>query len=467
MAIQLRRMLGLRTIVSTSAGLAFAAMEYNIAAGLVGYVRGSDVWIATLVAGVIVLIVWASFSELNGMFPTAAAIRLYMEKAMDKRIAFTITFAYMLTIILVIAADAFVIGSSMTFFFGGSQWGASLYILVILGLATFVNLRGIKVAGWIQDIATYTVLLVTVAIVLIGFLRHGFTVPANVHLGGSGGHVQNLFEAVALAVFGYSAFEWVTTSAEEVRSPELIPKGMLLALGMLFIVFSAISIGMSHFLTPAELATPYPQLFLAERCLGSTGILIMMVVTALTAVNTFNGGFITASRFIYATAREGNLPTMFSSMNRHAVPYVAVWTLSLSSLVVAVILALTGGWQVLVAVGAVLETMIYAVACYSVWKLRKRLPNQARPFRAPAVRFIAPFGIAVFTVLAVVAAVTVNNRVSIWPLSITLAGLAFSAVYVILVMPKLRRKYEAQQASRRRRRPQPASPNPILTDDGK
>ena len=34
----------------------------------------------------------------------------------------------------------------------------------------------------------------------------------------------------------------------------------------------------------------------------------MAGVTAVTALNTFNGGFITASRFIYGTAREGSLP---------------------------------------------------------------------------------------------------------------------------------------------------------------
>ena len=44
------------------------------------------------------------------MYPTAAAIRLYMKRAMDDRIALTITFTYMTTIVLVIASDAFIVG---------------------------------------------------------------------------------------------------------------------------------------------------------------------------------------------------------------------------------------------------------------------------------------------------------------------------------------------------------------------
>ena len=72
----LRRALGLRTIVSTSAGLAFAAIEYLAIAGLIVYVAGDSAWIAILVAGALMLGVWGFYSELNGMFPTAAAIRL-------------------------------------------------------------------------------------------------------------------------------------------------------------------------------------------------------------------------------------------------------------------------------------------------------------------------------------------------------------------------------------------------------
>ena len=45
------------------------------------------------------------------MYPTAAAIRLYMKRSMDDRAALTITFTYMTTIVLVIASDAFIVGT--------------------------------------------------------------------------------------------------------------------------------------------------------------------------------------------------------------------------------------------------------------------------------------------------------------------------------------------------------------------
>ena len=56
------------------------------------------------------LLAYGFFGELNGLYPTAAAIRLYMKRSMDDRAALTITFTYMTTIVLVIAADAFIVG---------------------------------------------------------------------------------------------------------------------------------------------------------------------------------------------------------------------------------------------------------------------------------------------------------------------------------------------------------------------
>ncbi|HTT86732.1 MAG TPA: hypothetical protein VMF60_05165, partial [Acidimicrobiales bacterium] len=95
----LRRGLGLRSVVSTSAGLAFAALEYLAAAGLVAYVAGDSAWIAVGTAGLLALVAWGCFSELNGMFPTAAAVRLYMRRSMDDRVALIITFTYLTTIV--------------------------------------------------------------------------------------------------------------------------------------------------------------------------------------------------------------------------------------------------------------------------------------------------------------------------------------------------------------------------------
>ena len=450
--------MGLRTVVSTSTGLAFAALEYLAAAGLVVYVAGDSAWIAIGSAGLLALLAWGFFGELNGMFPTAAAIRLYMKRSMDDRAALTITFTYMTTIVLVIAADAFIVGSAIAHVSGAATWTAGIWIVLLLGLAVVSNLRGVKVAGSVQDIATYTVLALTAVIGTLALVRshHALRFPLSPLHGHSAG---DFVEAVALGVFLYSAFEWVTTNAEEVRRPHHVHRGMLLAVGLLFSVCALVTLAMSHVLTHHQLVSAYPQLYLGRAALGRAGLWLMAGITALTALNTFNGGFITASRFIYATAREGSLPRPLASLNDRAVPWVPVVGLGGVSVVVALVVAASHAWQVLVATGAALEAFIYAVAAFCVVRLRGRLPDHDRPFRLWAARALGVVGVAVFGTLAVVASVSVSNHFDPVPIAVIAVCAAVSAWYVLRVLPKVRAAEAARRAATGKRRPGRSTPS--------
>jgi APA family basic amino acid/polyamine antiporter len=448
----LRRALPLRSVVSTSTGLAFAALEYLAAAGLVAYVAGDAAWIAVGTAGLLALLAWGFFGELNALYPSAAAVRLYMKRSMDDRIGLTITFTYMTTIILVIAADAFIVGTALAHAFSEPGWVASLWIAGLLVVAVLSNLRGVQVAGTVQDVATYTVLAATVVVALSALLRshRALAFPFDPLHGHSPG---DFVEAVALGVFLFSAFEWVTTSAEEVRDPRSVPRGMVIALGLLFVVCSFITVAMAHVLSHHQLTSAYPQLDLGRAAFGQTGLWLMAGVTAMTALNTFNGGFITASRFVYGTAREGSLPRQLAALNNRAVPWVPVVGLGAIAMIVALMVALTHAWQVLVAVGAGLEAMIYAVAAFCTLRLRAREPDRARSFSVRGLPWLGVLGVVVFGGLALVASVSVNNHFNVIPLVIILLAGALSALYVIVLLPRVQAKEQARRAATPRRRP--------------
>ena len=55
------------------------------------------------------------------MRPTAAGIRLWMSQAMNDRFALIITLTYMTAIVLVIAADAFIIGEAIAYAFSNGH----------------------------------------------------------------------------------------------------------------------------------------------------------------------------------------------------------------------------------------------------------------------------------------------------------------------------------------------------------
>ena len=443
--MRLNRELSQSGATAISTGLAFAAINFLAIAQLLQNVDARLAWIPVVLAGVVMLAVRGVFAELDGMRPSAAGIRVWLAQAMNGRVALVITLTYMTTVVLVVAADAYIIGEAVAWALQASQAVAIGLVALLLALATWINLRGIKLAGRAEQLATFTAVVLTLLVGVVAILHPSTDGTTPVGTTGQGGWVQ----AFVLGIFIYVGFEWVTTNSEEVTRPAIIPRAMLMALGILAVSWAVFSVAMGVTFDNADLTSAYPQLLVAQYALGQGGMLLMLAVTALTAVNTFNGGFITLSRFMYALAREGTLPRRLSTLNDRAVPSVAVVVLGVSSLVLAIVVAVSGSFAVMVSVGAALETGIYASAAYVVWRLRRREPDAARPYRARGGRPLALTLVVVFALLTVVAATSVGATTSAAPLLVVLGFAVVATAYVLLVVPRLERREAEELAARR------------------
>jgi amino acid transporter len=438
----LARALSLGGASAISTGLAFAAINFLGVAQLLDNVTGPLAWLAVLAGGVVVLAVRALFAELNGMYPTAAGIRLWMMRAMSDRIALIITLSYITTILLVIAADAFIIGEAVAHTFASGHLLVIGYVAVLLAGATWVNLRGIKLAAAAEAVVTTAVVILTVLIGAVAIVHHG----SRPHL--DNGVHSNPLSALVMGIFLYTAFEWVTTNAEEVAVPRVIPQAMLVAIAALFVSQSILAVAMGTTLDGSQRGTAYPQLLVARAAMGHAGMMLMLGVTALTAVNTFNGGFVTMSRFMYAVAREGKLPRVLARLNARAVPVVPVVALGITSFAVAALVSITGTWQMLVSVGAALEMVIYAAAAFVVWRLRSREPDTPRPYRFRGRRMALVMSL-LFAGLALLASLTVGSRTSVTPLVTLVLVFGVVTVYVLTYVPRLERREAEELAARR------------------
>jgi len=457
-AVRLRRSVGTATATATSAGLAFAAIDYLGVVSVLAYAPGATAAVAILIGGVLVVLVAGIFSELNGLYPTAAGIRLYLGRAVGDRTALAVTFTYMSTVVLVISADAFLIGAAVRHVLHEPSALAYLWIAVLLGLALTANLRGVRLAGWVQTLVTYTVLTGTTVLSVLALFHVGSAFHRPLDLFGKGAFSG--IQALAFALFLYAAFEWVTTTAEEARTPRVITRALFIAPILIWVVSSLFALALTHLVPFSALHhSAYPQLLMGKAALGTVGELWMLALTVLTALNTFNGGFLVASRFIYAAAREGNLPRQFASLNLKAVPWLAVTTLAGASAVVAAVVFATGQWLLLVAVGAAIESAIYALGSLSLLILRRR-ETRERPFRLLAGRPLAALGVVLFTVLFLATGFSDPKdagRFSLAPIAVIAALASVSSGYVLVFVPRLRAAAAVRAAANRpRRRPQRA-----------
>lgn len=415
---------------------------------------------AILIAGLLAILAALCFSELNALYPTAAAVRLYMKEAFGDNFALIITFGYLLTIVSIIAADSYVVGSAITYAFNLPNWASLIWILVLLGLSMGANLRGIQIAGLLQDITTYSLLAFIIVISLISLGEHNFQLRSPFD---AFGQPVNLINSVAIGVFIFSGFEWVTPLSEEINDIRLIPRGMFISLGLLAISYALFTVASSRLLDiqdPAVFNSPVPQMLLAKAALGQVGIWLMLLATLFTAVMTFNGGFASASRFLYAAARENVLPPIFARISISlAVPYVAVMALAISSAAIAVLIFFTNLFSVLILLGAVLEALIYTIAGLCVIRLRRLRPEATRSFRIRGGLFFPILTVIVFGSLGILASLGIGSPVMPGlPLIIAVATMGISALYVLLVIPKLRAAAVARMGTQRRR-PQRATPD--------
>lgn len=440
--MQLKRVLTLRTVVATSAGLTLASSSFVAAVQVANYVLGDTAWIAILVGGALCFLPAACFSELNGFLPTAAGIRLYFSRAFNEQVSLTVSILYMLIVIIgVVGAESYVISTVLYETFPSVPPYA--WIVLMLLLVTGMNIRGVKIAGVFQDILTYGLIASMVLIGLFALNKVHFQLSGPFSPGGAAGIVN----AVAVGVFLFVGFEWVTPLAEEVTQVKQISRGMMIALGVLSVAYAILTVAMTA-LVPKEAlaASAAPQMLFARAALGGAGAAWMTAVSLAATMTTFNAGIISVSRFMYASAREHVLPAVFSKVSlRFFTPWVSIVTLFFIGMVVAAVTLLTHRYLVLVKLAAAMESIVYALVGLAVISLRRRLPHQERPYLIKGGYLVPALTILVFTVLA--AALLAERWVII---DLTLA-LLVCLIYVNTVVPYLKKKYESRKQAARRR----------------
>ena len=432
---ELKRVLPLRTAISTSAGLASAAVNFLACVEVAQYAGGRSGWLAILVAGFLISLSASNFAELNGLYPSAAAIRVWLRRGVNDQTSMVGSLVYMGTVVFVIAADAFVLAHMFHHIIPAVP--GLVWILALLALVTWANLRGIKVAGSIQDL-NGLVLLGSLVVIAVLALTQG-TSP--VHWSGVFSLGGNWLQAVALGVFIFVGFEWVTPLAEEFRDSRVIPRGMFMALGIVGIAFGLFTLAVETVLPVSHLAHSFvPQLLLGERALGPVGFWWMAVVTLTTVMTTFNGGLVAASRFVYAAARERVLPAPLARLNARFVPQNALLVLFAVAFVLALVVYATGQYLLLVNTGAAVESFMYALVAWVVLSLRRREPDRARPFLAPGGSVLPWLAVVIFIALGIGSATTATGIPGglPWPLIFLLVLAALAAWYVGRVVPRLK-----------------------------
>ena len=459
----LKKVLKLRTVISTSAGMALATSCYLAGLQVATILVGELAWISILVAGLFCMLSAMCFSELTSLYPTAAGIKLFIQNAYNEKAAIAIGMFYVILGISMVGAESYLLSSVLTgsFTLFGAQADRLFWMIIFILFVGYINYRGIFITGLFQDILTYTMIsfliivsLYTFTILDVKFVeavtRPDFT-------------IGNVLTAAGVGVFLYVGFEWVTPLAEETTDYRMIGRGMMIAIGILSITYSLFVVAMWTGLTEGQLkaGTPIPHILFAENVFGPVGVAVFVIMSILASVTSFNAGLLNTSRFAYAMARDNVLPRVFSKLHPdHATPWVAIQGLEGFAIGPSLLILFTGQYLFIIVMAAALECIIYVVMALCVLRLRKRQPDKERAFRVPFGKVIPVITIIVFGGLCIGLYADVSRDYAgnvlfhnYWVALVMAAFGVLTLLYTLTVVPVFKRKAAARASQRKRRRP--------------
>jgi amino acid transporter len=447
----LKRVLTSRSVAYAGAGFAFATMSIIADVQVADLMPGNTGWIAVVVAALFCLLASFCFSELSGMFPTSAGVRVYIQQAFNEKLAIPLSAAYIFAVVAASGAEAFVFGSVFVALIpsGPSIW---FYIVSAFTVVGIINYFGIELSSGVQNVLSLIMFVFLVCVSLAALYQFGLRFDNWYNPVGNG--AEGFITAIALAVFLFAGFEWVTALSEETREQSVISRGMIGSILILCFVYALLNMALVS-AVPREVLMgrvawtdginygTRPHVVFLKVVFGSYEIIGLVgagLLSFLASMTSFNAGIMTTSRFLYAMSRDKTMPRYLSRIHmEYFTPYAAILTLCAVALISSALIVGFGGFNSFTYAVAGSEITMYVLAALSVMKLRRKLRDRPRPFRMPLYPVTAVLTVVFFFLLLIMLFAAPEPEALIG-LAIFLSIIGIMILHTIFIIPMLRRK---------------------------
>jgi APA family basic amino acid/polyamine antiporter len=264
----------------------------------------------------------------------------------------------------------------------GDPIGRALLLAVVLGGLAAINVRGAATGARFVQVVTIFKLAPLLAFIVLGLALRSHDIPApTIPAAGA------LGRAAVFLMFAFSGAETsMALSGEVVDAHKTIPRALLLALGIITLLYGSVHAVAAALLgssLPAASAAPLAD---AAALLG--GAPMRSLLLAGTAISMF--GYMSAialatPRSVYRIGRAGVLPRALGSVHpRFRTPHVAI----VGQALVTFSIAATGTFTLLVPLATVAVLVLYLTVCLAAWRLaRLDVRAEGEPFTVPSPVF--------------------------------------------------------------------------------
>ncbi len=371
---------GLAVTIGNTVGVGILRTPGEVAAQL-----PSTAWIvaAWLAGGAYALLGANSLAELGALVPRSGGQYVFVRRALGEYPAFVVGWSDWISTSGSVVAAAIVIGEFCGVLFPSLASRTNALAAAVVIAFVLLQWRGIKVGDAAQQLTSALKALVFLALVAACFLLSAsFVEPAPAMRPFPAGAAFGAALVVALqsVIYAYDGWTGVLYFGEEVKDPGRdIPRAMIGGVLVVIAIYLSVNLAFLHVLGVERMAgDPFPAGSASRALFGERGNTIIHVVMILALLSSVNALLLLASRVPVAMGRDRLFPALFAAVNPGGTPAPALF----ASAAVALAFLATGTIHAVLAVLAFFFVASYTLSFTSVFVLRRREPNAARPYRA-------------------------------------------------------------------------------------
>lgn len=378
----LQRKIGLRAftlaILNTTVGTGIFVLPALVAANL-----GSASILAYLVCGALIFLIALCFAEVGSKITVTGGTYAYIETAFGPLAGFIASNIFWFgSCIISDAAVANALVSTLKYFFHflDIEIYKIIFLFGIFAVLAFINIRSVKYGVRFVEMVTFAKLL---PLLILVFAAARFVSIDNLKWT-SIPSLANIGTTSLLLFYAFLGVETPVTNSGEIKNPQRnIPLGIFLGIGAVLVLYIAIQLVTQGVLGQAiSTQKDSPLSTVAGIVFGKWGLIILIVVTAVSMLGNLAGEVLSIPRILYAGARDGIMPKPLARVHpRYLTPHWAVAVYAS----LGFIISLFAGFQKLAILASAATLLIYLGVVLSVIKLRRKEDHTSpKTFRIPA-----------------------------------------------------------------------------------
>lgn len=289
-----------------------------------------------------------SYGRLAAIYPSAGSAYTYVSRGLNPHVGSLIGWAMVLDYLIIPVIN--VIYPALTFQRLLPAVPFVVWVLLVLALIMFLNLRGVQVTARANEILLAIVSVVVVAffIAAVRYLLHGqgfgglvssqpFYDPKTFNFGA-------LRTATSLAALTYIGFDGVTTLAEEVENPtRTVPIATVLVC-LICGILSTLEVYLGARVWPNYQTFPSLETAFIDVCRRVGGVALfqaMAVILIVACLGTGLAGVAGLARLLYGMGRDNLLPGKFFARldSKRGIPVFNVLAIGVVTLIASLLIS--------------------------------------------------------------------------------------------------------------------------------